>query len=126
MLANRGRDTTPELALRSELHGAGLRFRVSRRPIPGLARTADVLFTRQRVAIFIDGCFWHGCPEHGTQPRTHPEYWGPKLQRNQERDRETDQRLADAGWKTLRVWEHEPTTAAVERVLTVLERRSGA
>ena len=109
------RDTAPEIALRKALHRRGLRFRVDR-PLPDLPRRrADVLFSRAHIAVFVDGCFWHECPEHGTQPMSNVEWWSTKLARNVERDRETDAHLRDRGWAVLRFWEHDDmaTAAAV-------------
>jgi len=114
------RDTTPELLLRCRLHAQGLRYRVHRRPLPELRRTADIVFSRARVAVFVDGCFWHGCPEHGTAPKTNADWWAAKLARNAERDTETDALLADAGWSVVRVWEHEEPEAAAARVQEAL------
>ena len=107
MRGNRRRDTTPELAVRRAVHALGLRYKVDARPLPELNRRADLVFTRSKVAVFVDGCYWHGCPEHGTAARTNANYWGPKIARNRERDIETDQRLTDAGWTVVRVWEHD-------------------
>lgn len=120
MVANRGRDTAPELAVRRLLHAAGLRYRVDYAPLGG-RRGADIVFTRRRVAVFIDGCFWHGCPEHATAPKTNAGYWGPKLERNIVRDRETDASLLDAGWRVLRFWGHEPATAVADKILHVVD-----
>lgn len=120
MSRQRRRDTEPELALRRELHAAGLRYFVHRRPVPSLRRQADVVFPRPRVAVFVDGCFWHRCPEHGVSPRANSSYWSPKLERNVERDRETDQALTEAGWTVVRVWEHEDPRLAAGRVATVV------
>ena len=106
MLANRRRDTSPELAVRRRIHAMGLRYRVDFAPMGG-RRRADIVFTKQRVAIFIDGCFWHGCPQHATLPKRNADYWVPKLQRNMQRDRETDEALREASWIALRFWEHE-------------------
>ncbi|MEZ5257880.1 MAG: very short patch repair endonuclease [Ilumatobacteraceae bacterium] len=103
----RQRDTEPELALRRELHRRGLRYRVDRRPIPGLRSRADLVFGPARVAVFVDGCFWHGCPEHATEPKHNASWWREKLATNVERDRRVDETLADAGWLSMRVWEHE-------------------
>ncbi len=114
------RDTEPELALRRRLHADGFRFRVDLAPIPGFRRKADIVFTRRKIAVFVDGCFWHRCPEHGTMPASNAEWWAAKLGRNVERDEETNQRLAEAGWKVLRVWEHERVDEAVRRVETVV------
>ena len=125
MQANRPRDTSPELALRRLLHASGLRYRVAVRPIPQLRRSADLVFRPAKVAVFVDGCFWHCCPSHGTVPATNADYWVPKLARNFERDRETDRALADAGWLSVRVWEHEdPEEAAVRIAGLVRERRT--
>lgn len=110
MQSNRGRDTGPEVAVRRLLHAAGLRYRVDYAPLGG-RRRADVVFTRQRVAVFIDGCFWHGCPTHATFPKQNANYWTPKLARNAQRDRETDELLGVAGWRVLRYWEHEESSA---------------
>ncbi|MCF8543160.1 MAG: very short patch repair endonuclease [Candidatus Nanopelagicales bacterium] len=123
MQANRSRDTGPELAIRRLLHRAGLRYRVDDRPLRDLRRRADIVFRPARVAVFIDGCFWHGCPEHGNQPATNTEYWAPKLLRNFERDRETDRLLEAAGWLPVRVWEHEDSSKAARRIARIVARR---
>lgn len=120
MQVTRRRDTAPELALRRELHRRGLRFRVDMPPIRGLRRRADVLFTRHKVAVYVDGCFWHRCPQHATSPRANADWWASKLEGNVRRDRDTDERLSSAGWTVVRVWEHEDPTEAVERVVAVL------
>lgn len=123
MTSNRGRDTIPELAVRSAAHRLGLRFRVNARPISELRRTADLVFSRQRVAVFVDGCFWHGCPIHYTAPAAHSDYWADKLAANTARDRETDEKLRAAGWTVIRCWEHdEPSAVAaeVERIVRSL------
>ena len=112
----RARDTAPELALRRLLHARGLRYRVDVAPLPALRRRADVVFTRARLAVFVDGCFWHRCPQHGTSPRSNADWWRDKLDRNVQRDRDTDRVLSDAGWQVLRVWEHEPADFAAEQV----------
>jgi DNA mismatch endonuclease (patch repair protein) len=122
MKRQRQRDTAPELALRSLLHRRGLRFRVNY-PIPGLRRRADLAFTKTRVAVFVDGCFWHGCPEHGTWPKENADWWRGKIEGNRERDRDTDRRLADAGWVSVRVWEHEDVRSAAQNVAEVVEGR---
>lgn len=116
MQANRARDTAPELAVRRLLHAAGLRYRVAHRPEPSLRRTADIVFTRQRVAVFIDGCYWHACPEHGTQARANAAYWSEKLARNVARDADTNARLSELGWTVLRFWEHEDPHAVAESI----------
>lgn len=96
----------PELAVRRLLHAAGLRYRVDYSPLGG-RRRADIVFTRARLAVYIDGCFWHSCPIHGTTPRSNSNYWLPKLARNIERDEESTKELVAAGWQVLRFWEHE-------------------
>jgi len=110
------RDTLPERAIRSELHRRGFRFRVDRAPLPGLRSRADIVFGPARVAVYVDGCFWHSCPEHGTRPKANSEWWKRKLDRNQERDRETDRVLREHGWEVIRIWEHEDPAAAADRV----------
>ncbi|WP_455133200.1 very short patch repair endonuclease [Microbacterium aurum] len=125
MQGNRGRDTKAELAVRRLVHGAGLRYRVGARPEPDLRRTADLLFTRARVAVFIDGCYWHGCPEHFTLPATNLDYWSTKIGRNQARDLETTTLLEGLGWLVLRFWEHEPPAAVAASIAKrVRERRA--
>lgn len=105
--------TKPELALRRELHRRGKRFFVDRAPIPGMRRRADIVFPRRKVAVYVDGCFWHSCPDHATFPKNNAEWWAAKLAGNVARDRDTDARLIAAGWTVVRIWEHErPDTAA--------------
>jgi DNA mismatch endonuclease, patch repair protein len=116
MLGNRSRDTRPERALRSAVHRRGLRFRVALRPVPSVRRTADLVFTRARIAVFLDGCYWHGCPVHYVEPSTNTEYWRQKIQGNVTRDRETDRRLSEEGWLVLRFWEHEDPEDAANTV----------
>jgi DNA mismatch endonuclease (patch repair protein) len=120
MQANRSRDTAPELAVRRLLHAAGLRYRVDKRPEPSLRRTADILFTRQRIAVFVDGCYWHACPEHGTVARSNASYWSAKLERNVTRDADTTARLEKAGWIVLRFWEHEEPAAVAASIVGVV------
>ncbi|MCP9996077.1 very short patch repair endonuclease [Streptomyces werraensis] len=123
MQGNRSRDTHPELALRRAAHRLGLRYRVSTRPLPELRRTADMVFTRARVAVFVDGCFWHGCPAHYIHSKSNVTYWAEKISRNKERDEETNRRLREAGWVVIRIWEHEdPETAARQLKETVAGR----
>lgn len=107
MQAIRSRDTRPELLVRRLLHAQGLRYRVSAKPLPGLRRTADIVFRPAKVAVFIDGCYWHGCPAHYVPPKTNSGYWSEKVLRNVSRDRDTDHHLQAAGWTVLRFWEHE-------------------
>ncbi|MGH9303753.1 MAG: very short patch repair endonuclease [Acidimicrobiales bacterium] len=126
MKANRGRDTMPELRLRSLLHGSGMRYRVhlpvrvdSGRPI-----SVDIAFPRQKLAVFVDGCFWHGCTQHRTVPVANSSYWAPKLQRNANRDRATVDRLHSAGWTALRLWEHDDPGEARDRIASMLDHRT--
>jgi DNA mismatch endonuclease (patch repair protein) len=118
MKSLRQRDTAAEIVLRSLLHRRGLRFRVHH-PLPNLRRRADIAFPRLRLAVFVDGCFWHGCPEHGTWPKQNADWWREKIESNRRRDADTDARLEEQGWHVVRVWEHEdPETAArqIERL----------
>ncbi|WP_238350402.1 DNA mismatch endonuclease Vsr [Kribbella shirazensis] len=120
------RDTQPELELRRRLHRLGYRYRVNH-PLPGMPRRrADLTFTARRVAVFVDGCFWHGCPEHATSPRHNGVWWAEKLRRNVERDRETDSLLVDAGWTVVRIWEHEDPDLATQRVVRALTEATGS
>lgn len=105
--ANRGRDTGPERALRSALHRRGLRFRVQRRADQGLRVTPDITFGPARLAVFVDGCFWHRCPDHGNLPTANHEWWREKLEANVARDRRADAALSERGWTVIRIWEHE-------------------
>ena len=121
MRRNPRRDTRPEIQLRSELHRRGLRFRKDLPlRVPGRVVRPDVAFTRARIAVFIDGCFWHACPLHGNQPRVNTDYWRPKLARNVARDRAVDAALKGAGWRVLRAWEHQPTADVADRVEAML------
>jgi DNA mismatch endonuclease (patch repair protein) len=107
MQGNKRKDTAPEMAVRREVHRRGLRYRVDAPPLRGLRRRADLVFTKARVAVFVDGCFWHGCPTHFVPPRTNAQYWLDKIAINRARDRETDAALLAAGWTVLRYWAHE-------------------
>ncbi|MFD4575098.1 very short patch repair endonuclease [Streptomyces sp. NPDC058417] len=120
------KDTGAELAVRRLLHAAGLRYRVEH-PVPGMARRRmDVAFTRAKVAVLIDGCFWHGCPQHATRPKANAEWWRVKLDRNMARDRETTDHLTAQGWVVLRFWEHEaPEDVALKVGATVRRRLAG-
>lgn len=114
------RDTAPEVALRRELHRRGLRFRVDW-PLPGMPRRrADIAFTRREVAVFIDGCFWHSCPDHATAPASNADWWAAKLATNVRRDRATDEHLRSLGWTVLRFWEHEGVLSCADYVSRVL------
>ena len=112
------------MLLRSELHRRGLRFRKDL-PVRASDRVVrpDVVFTRARLAVFVDGCFWHSCPVHGSQPRANPDYWRPKLARNVARDRAVDVALTHAGWQVLRAWEHEDPVEVADRVERALSKR---
>jgi DNA mismatch endonuclease (patch repair protein) len=123
MQGNRSRDTSRELAVRRALHTMGLRYRVNARPLPELRRTADIVFRPAKIAIFIDGCFWHGCPEHYTAPASHVEYWFEKIICNQARDRETDAALEEAKWLSLRFWEHIEVEEATNVIATHVQSR---
>jgi DNA mismatch endonuclease (patch repair protein) len=114
------RDTAPELALRRALHRRGLRYRVGIRPIAELRGSADVVFTAARVAVYVDGCFWHMCPQHGTMPANNAEWWKAKLEGNRARDRRTDDLLERHGWRVVRVWEHEEPEEAAGRIATLV------
>jgi DNA mismatch endonuclease (patch repair protein) len=123
MAAIRRADTKPEVALRSALHRAGLRFRKDLRlDAGGIKPRPDVVFTKQRVAVFVDGCFWHSCPEHGREPRVNTDYWTPKLMRNRERDRTQTRALSAHGWTVVRLWEHQPLEEMTRAVLNACGR----
>lgn len=122
--ANRARDTSPELMLRRELHRRGLRYRVHRRPAPHLRTTADIVFGPARVAVFVDGCFWHRCPQHSVMPKQNGEWWRSKLEGNVARDRRDDRVLDEQGWRVIRVWEHEDPEAAADRIARALDASS--
>lgn len=118
------RDTRPELALRRELWKRGLRYRVDVAPFRGLRRRADLVFSRSKVAVYVDGCFWHSCPTHATVPKANRDWWVAKLAMNVERDRDTDARLGEAGWMVVRVWEHEGVAEAADRVEAIVRSRA--
>ncbi|MFD8996797.1 very short patch repair endonuclease [Streptomyces abikoensis] len=119
------RDTTPEVAVRRLLHREGHRYRLHR-PVPGMPRRSiDIAFPGARVAVFLDGCFWHGCPQHATSPKANAEWWRQKLDRNMARDKETTEQLVGAGWTVLRFWEHEdPPTVAADIAAAVTAARA--
>ena len=124
--ANRRTDTKPEVRLRSELHRRGLRFRKDFLIRVGEIRVKpDIVFTRLRLAVFVDGCFWHSCPEHGSMPSRNRGYWLPKLAANVDRDRRVDAALRASGWSVERLWEHEDVDIAADRIEAVVRRRTG-
>lgn len=119
------RDTKPELELRRILHARGLRFRVDRAVLADRRRRADVVFGPAKVAVFVDGCFWHGCPQHATWPKANEEYWREKIETNRLRDRDTDDRLRALGWEVVRIWEHEDPGMAADRLEKIVRDRRG-
>lgn len=120
MQGNRSRDTAPEMAVRQLVHARGLRYRVDARPLAGTNRRADLVFRKAKVAVFVDGCFWHGCPEHLKPVRTNATFWVEKVARNKARDAETDILLLEAGWRVIRSWEHEDPAAVAERIVNAV------
>ena len=120
MQGNRSRDTLPEIAVRSAVHAMGMRYRVSARPITAVRRTADLVFRRPKVAVFIDGCFWHGCPVHHSPPKTNSGYWAEKIEGNRARDVHTTELLRAAGWTVLRFWSHEEPKGVATRIARVV------
>jgi DNA mismatch endonuclease, patch repair protein len=123
MQATRRRDTAPEIAVRRLLHARGLRYRVDREVLAKGRRRADIVFATAKVAVFIDGCFWHSCPVHRTRARANAKWWSAKLADNRRRDSDTNRRLLAAGWRVLRIWEHESPETATERIAKVIGRR---
>ena len=116
------KDTGPEVLVRRALHRLGLRYRVNYRGLPG---TPDVVFTRARIALFVDGCFWHRCPDHGVIPKANRQWWSDKLQTTVERDGRKDSELEAAGWLPVHVWEHEDPNQVAERVEKLWRDRTG-
>ncbi len=125
MQANRGRNTQLELALGSALHRRGLRFWKHRRPIPGLRCEADFVFPRLMLAIFVNGCFWHGCPEHATWPAANGDFWRAKIEGTRARDIRTDKMLIESGWTVVRLWEHQPIEDMAEAVDAIVCQARG-
>ena len=119
------RDTPHEVELRRLLHRTGLRYRIDAAPIDGIRRRADIIFPSAKVALFVDGCFWHLCPVHGEIPTRNHEWWNAKLTRNRNRDHETDRFLAEAGWISLRIWEHQAPESVVRRIERLVRNRMG-
>ena len=116
MLATRRRDTRCELKLRRQLHAIGLRYRVDRAVLAGVRRRVDIVFSSAQVAVFVDGCFWHRCPEHSSSPKSNSAWWQAKLDANQARDADTNRRLSEAGWTVVHVWEHDDPAVAAARI----------
>ena len=123
MQANRGVDTGPEIRLRSLVHKAGLRYAIDVRPEADINRRADLVFRAAKVAVFVNGCFWHGCPKHYSSPKSNQRYWSEKVRRNRERDVETRFLLKRRGWRVLVFWEHQPAQSCSERVVSVVSER---
>jgi len=122
MRATPRKDTTPELRLRRAIHARGLRYRIDRTIDHASRRRVDIVFVAQRVAVFVDGCFWHGCASHATWPKNNAAWWRTKILANRRRDLSTNRRLRSLGWRVVRVWEHEDVDSAVARILRVLDR----
>lgn len=121
MQSNKRRDTRPELALRQSLYALGLRYRVDVAPSGAVRRKADIVFKGAKVAVFVDGCFWHGCPMHYTHPKTNAKFWEQKVKANKARDEDTDQRLRELGWTVVRVWEHEDSATMARMILNLVK-----
>lgn len=117
------RNTEPELCLRRALHELGLGYRLHRQVLPDVRRSADIVFVGPQVAVFVDGCFWHGCEQHKGTPRSNAAWWAQKISRNRERDAETDARFKKAGWLPVRVWEHEDPAIAAKRIARLVRDR---
>jgi DNA mismatch endonuclease (patch repair protein) len=126
MRATRQRDTPAELALRRLLHRRGLRYQVDSRPTPKVKNRADIVFPREMVAVFVDGCFWHGCPEHGTWPKANADWWRRKIEANRQRDRKVVTTLEADGWVAMRMWEHEDLELSADRVEELIRSRRRA
>jgi DNA mismatch endonuclease, patch repair protein len=120
MELQRQKNTGPETRIRSVLHKIGLRYRIDYQPLGNFRRKVDIVFVKHKVAVFVDGCFWHGCPIHGTWPKSNPKFWREKIETNRKRDAQTTHVLIEAGWKVLRVWEHEPTDITIKKILALL------
>lgn len=123
MLAAKQRNTKPELELQAALENEGLKFAVDVRPGKETRRRADILFELANVAVFVDGCFWHGCPVHGTWPKQNATFWREKIEANQRRDADTDHRLTESGWAVIRVWEHEDMEEVAKRIASIVRKR---
>ena len=114
------KDSKPELRLRKAIYGLGFRYRLHRKDLPG---KPDIAFGPAKVAVFVDGCFWHNCPEHGTIPKNNREWWLEKFQRNQERDMLKDEQLKEMGWLPIHVWEHEDPDTAARNIKKLVKER---
>ena len=123
MQSTRQKNTSAEVRLRSELHRLGLRFRLNKRLIPKLRRTVDIVFSKIRLAVFVDGCFWHGCPQHATCPKSNSQFWLDKIKTNMQRDLDTNRRLEELGWKVIRIWEHEDPKDAAQKIYRIVRER---
>lgn len=121
----RQKGTDPEVSLRRELHARGLRYRLQVPLLTKPRRVADIVFPRTRIAVFVDGCFWHGCPEHASWPKSNAEFWRNKIEANRARDADTDRRLGALGWRVIRIWAHERAGEAAERIENVVRGGSG-
>lgn len=123
MQSAKPRDTAPEKALRSALHSKGLRFRIDQKIIKKLNRKADIVFRSAKVAVLVDGCFWHGCPFHGTRAKANAEFWKNKIAHNQARDLDTNVQFKKAGWRVVRVWEHEDPGKVSQKIYSIVVKR---
>lgn len=123
MRSVRQKGTQKELEIRSALHRLGMRFRIQVFPVDGLRRQADIVFRSERIAVFVDGCFWHSCPVHRTLPKSNTEWWRAKLEQNMLRDEDTNTKLSEAGWLVLRFWEHEDSNQVAKEIETIVKKR---
>lgn len=125
MRSNRRVDTKPEVALRRALHSRGLRFRKDLGiQLHKTKARPDIVFSRVKVAVFQDGCWWHGCSEHGMRPKRNADFWNRKLDETMERDQRVTGALTEAGWTVIRIWEHEPVAEAADRIAQAVRERS--
>lgn len=123
MEAAKPKNTLPEIKLQTALAELGINFETDVKPIEDLHRRADVLIREGKIAIFVDGCFWHGCPIHGTQAKANAEFWADKIKRNQERDLDTNEHLEAAGWTVIRIWEHEDPNDAAKQIADIIKEK---
>lgn len=123
MKAVRSKNTAPEKALQTALRSKGLNFQINVKPIKYLNRKADIVINAAKVAIFVDGCFWHGCPIHGTHSKANPEFWENKIAQNKSRDLDTNYELKKYGWKVIRIWEHEDPELVSKMIFGIIKRR---